>query len=34
VMNETTVFADGYAWLNVATPAGYQGWVASEFLIR
>ncbi|MEX0781394.1 MAG: SH3 domain-containing protein [Dehalococcoidia bacterium] len=34
VLNETTVAAEGYAWINVQTPAGYQGWVASEFLIR
>ncbi len=34
VLNESTVAADGYAWINIRTAAGYEGWVASEYLIR
>lgn len=34
ILSSDTVAGDGYAWLNVRTPAGYEGWVASQFVIR
>lgn len=34
ILNDATVAADGYHWLNVRTPAGYEGWVAGDFVLR
>ncbi len=34
ILSDVVVAGDGYNWLNVRTPGGHDGWVASEFVIR